>query len=75
MRNRTSDLQILHSDALPLSHRLYSMQNTCYMNLSHTCDKTKDICPPNCKQKLPVKKEAITLSVFNYYDLKLKKFV
>ena len=74
MRNRTSDLQILHSDALTLSHRLYSLQNTRYMNLSHTLDKRKNICRSNCKLMLPVKKEAITLSLFNYYDLKLKTF-
>ena len=36
MRNRTSDLWILHSDALPLSHR-DSMVSKVYYEIRMTC--------------------------------------
>ena len=37
MRNRTSDLWISHSDALPLSHRDSMVNEVCYeVHMTHT---------------------------------------
>ena len=67
MRNPTSDLRILCSDALPLSHRDSMASEVCY-EVDSTLGKSRqigDLC-------WAVMHHSIMFLFFNFYDLKLK---
>ena len=66
MRNRTSNLRIPRSDALPLSHR-DPMVSDYEVHLSHACDKTEKTSFPISS---PSSKFTISLiSIYKHYAI------
>ena len=66
MRNRTSNLRIPRSDALPLSHR-DPMVSDYEVHLSHACDKTEkksfSISSPSSKFTISL------ISIYKHYAI------